>query len=123
MRREYKKKPDLNTKTGKYFLARRAGKNKKEAAIEAGYNPTHTTEIEASKTYQAIEKKYYKDILLQKLSMEQIAEAHADNILQNGEEKLDRAARNKAIEIALDKIEPEEAPDDSSEAVVFVLKK
>lgn len=116
--KEYKKKADLNTKTGKYFLARQAGKTKKASAIEAGLNPTHTSAIEATKTFQAIEKKFYRDILLQKISMEKIADAHADNINQDK----DRGARNTAIKMAIDKIEPEEHTGDENEAVVFILK-
>jgi hypothetical protein len=41
------KKPDLNTRVGKYFIAKQKGLSKTEASIVTGYPlPTHTTRIE-----------------------------------------------------------------------------
>lgn len=115
----YKKKVDLNSKAGKYFLAKRAGKTKKESAVVAGYTDhNNTSHIEETKTYQAIEKKYYKDVLLQNITLEEIAIAHAQNITQKG----DRGARNKAIEMAVGRIEPQNEPKEDYDKLIVVLK-
>lgn len=119
--KEYKKKADLNTKAGKYFIAKKRGMNKKNAAIAAGYNPTHTTAIEQTKTYQEIEKKY-KDVLLEKITMDEIASAHADNITQAGATSVDRGARNVAIKMAKDWIEPDDTAGDSDDKILVVLR-
>jgi len=113
--------PELDTKVGKYYLAKKSGKSKKEAQIVAGYStPTHATSIEKSDTYQAIER-YFKSELLSQITMSEIAEALVDNIKQTGEEKIDRGARNKAIEIALEKIEGDGQASES-EDIIVVLK-
>jgi hypothetical protein len=117
------KKPDLNTKVGKYFMAKVNGKTKKEAQEIAGYStPTHSHEIENSKQYQAIEQAYFKDVLLKKIGMKEIAEALVDNIQQTGESDIDRGARNKAIEIALNKIEPNDSPEDIDDKVLVIIQ-
>lgn len=110
--------PSLDNKPGRYFLAKRAGNNKKAAAIVAGYaDGQHTALIEKSKTYQEIER-HYKNVLGGHISMDEIAEAHADNIRQDK----DRGARNKAIEIALERIEPSGTPPDEVERVLVILR-
>ena len=119
IRKEKEKKADLNTRVGKYFIAKQKGLNKSEASIVAGYpTTTHTTRIEQSKAYQAIERLYYKDELLNKITLGQIADEQIKNILQDK----DKGAKNKAIELALSKIEPNEILDDADERVIIVLK-
>lgn len=117
------KKPDLTTKVGKYFMAVQKGKTKKEAQIVAGYStPTHATSIERSKEFQALQT-YFKTSFLQKMSMDEVADALIDNIKQENEEKIDRAARNGAIKIALDKLEPQNQQiSDEADKVLIVLK-
>jgi len=96
------KKPDINSRIGKYFIARNQGKTKTEASITAGYpSPTHSTRIEQTRTYQAI-KQYYRDELLRQITLQDIAKEQIKNILQDS----DRSAKNKAIEMALNRIEP-----------------
>lgn len=114
------KKPDLNTKAGKYFLAKRSGKNKKDAAVIAGYapHPSNVTQIENTKGYQEIEKYYYKDELLKHVTLSEIAAAHADNIKQDD----DRGARNKAIEMAMDKLEPSDSAKDDTDQMIVVIQ-
>jgi hypothetical protein len=113
------KKPDLYSKAGRYFLNKKQGLTKKESALRAGYaDGQHITEIERSKTYQAIEKHYYKDELLQQITLREIATAHAENIRQDE----DKGARNTAIKMAKDYIEPDEKPDDDDERVMVILK-
>jgi hypothetical protein len=112
------KKADLNTKAGKYFLNKRKGMNKKEAALSAGYaDGQHVTQIERSPTYQAIEKRYYKDTLLQKITLEKIAEEHMKVIEQDE----DRGAKNTAIKMALERIEPETAMGSGEDQRILVI--
>lgn len=112
------KKPDLDTQIGKYFIAKQNSKTKKEAALKAGYaDGNHVARIEQTAQYIALEK-HYRDILTDKISVEEIAEYHADNIRQDK----DRGARNKAIEMAVARIEPETYKRDEGEKVVFILK-
>lgn len=101
-----------------YFKAVKSGKPKGEAALIAGYQDTnHMAAIEKTEQFLALEKKY-KDVFLEKLSLSQIADEHIKNILQDK----DRGAKNKAVEMALDRIEPESAPKEEPEKVVVVLK-
>jgi hypothetical protein len=117
----------LNTKTGKYFMARQKGKSKKESALVAGFPEStaahNTDKIEQSVTFNELTVRY-KDKLLEKITLDQIAEAHADNILQTGQERIDRAARNTAIAMAKDAIEPKDTlPHDEGDKVLIVLSK
>ena|SRR3990167_6769975 len=118
------KKPDLNTRIGKYYMAVQKGKTKKEAQIVAGFNQdTNATRIERTKEFQSLQT-YFKDELIQKITMGEIADALTDNIRQSGEIKIDRNARNRAIEIALARIEPKDAiVDGSGDKVLIVLSK
>lgn len=114
----YKKHPDLDTRIGKYFLNKKAGMTKSEAQRRAGFpDVNHPARIENTKTYKALEKYYYADELQKIISIQQIAQAHAENIMQDQ----DRGARNTAIKMAIDKIEPEEKPKDE-EVVTIILK-
>ena len=112
------KKPDLDTKIGKYFVAKTQGKNKTEASKVAGY-PTafHSTRIEATKTYQALEKAYFKDELLKRISLGEIADEQIKNIVQDQ----DKGAKNKAIEMALNRIEPQDALMGEEDNVTITL--
>lgn len=114
----------IHTKTGKYFLAVRQGKTKKEAQQIAGYKTdTHATSIEKSKEFQAL-KAHFADSFLAKMSMDEVSDALIDNIKQEGAKRIDRNARNGAIKIALDKLEPESKnPSDDDARVLIVLGK
>ena len=112
-------KIDLNTKVGKYFTAKKLGKTKTEASIVAGYaDPNHTTRIEKTKAYQTIER-YYKHELLNQISLKEIAEINARNMRQ----ERDIGGSNTAIKLALEKLEPENIPEDRNEKVIVVLSK
>jgi hypothetical protein len=114
-----KVKPDLNSRPGKYFLLRQEGVPKGEAALRAGYPDVyHTPQIEKSKAYEAIEKVFYKDELIRHISLEQIAREQIKNILQDE----DKGAKNKAIEHALSKLEPEDVGKEDFDKIVVVLK-
>jgi hypothetical protein len=113
------KQPDLKSKQGKYFIAKLAGKTKKEAAVIAGYRGQNvTSQIENSVTYKEIEKVYFKDELLNQISVKEIATALKENIKQDN----DLGSRNAAIKIALDKIEPDKIIKDEDDKVLVILK-
>ncbi len=117
------KKPSLHTKVGKYFMAIQEGKPKTEAQIIAGYaGINHSAQIEKTQEFQALTS-FFKDSFLQKMSMDELSDALIDNIKQTGQERLDRAARNGAIKIALDKLEPENQKTDTQDKVLIVLSK
>lgn len=113
------KKPDLTSRIGKYYIARQKGLNKKQSQIVAGFaDPMHPTRIEATKTYKAIEQHYYKDEILKKITLADIANEQIKNILQDQ----DKGAKNKAIEMALDRIEPSDSAPEVEEKIVVLLK-
>ena len=115
------KKPDINTKVGKYFMAVKKGKTKKEAQVIAGYAvPTHSTRIEQSKEFQALQE-HFGDNLQKHITINEINSYLADNIRQEGQERIDRNARNKAIEIAKSMIEPDGGFSDTGDKVLIVL--
>lgn len=119
-----KAKINKDSKAFKYYSAKKLGKNKKEAALVAGYSlstATQPTAIENTAEYKAIEA-HFKDSLTAKISLDEIADALIDNIKQPDSNVIDRGARNKAIEIALNKIEPEKIKEDIDEKVLIVLK-
>jgi hypothetical protein len=114
----YTKKPKMGDKVGKYLVARKSGKNKEEARDIANYSKnTRPQTIEASKSYEALEQRYYKDELQAEITSQEVAKAHAENIKQDK----DRGARNKAIEMYKTYTEPNEAEQDR-EDIVIVLK-
>lgn len=116
------KKPDLDSRVGKYYLLRKTGavKSKKEAALRAGYSDgSHITQIERSKTYEVLEQTFVKDELLKHISIKALTGELVKNIVQDD----DRAAKNAAIKIAFDKIEPDGSlGENSGERVIVVLK-
>ena len=117
-RKKTLKKPEDNQRMMKYFVAKQSGMTKAQAEVSAGYpHPNHSSRIEKSITYQAIEKKYYRDVLLSKISMSGIADEQLKVILQDK----DNGAKNKAIEMALNRIEPE-VKITQEESILVVLK-
>lgn len=118
------KQPEIHTKVGKYFLAVKSGKTKKEAQVVAGYAMANkSSQIEKSSEYQALEKHFNTSFLAQ-MTMDELAGYLMDNIKQEGQDKIDRNARNGAIKIALDKLEPEgNKPSDEGAKVMIVLSK
>ena len=92
-KKEYRKKPDLKTKVGVYYSARKRGLTKKDAELEAyGTENQNSPQIEGTKTYQAIDEKF-AETLETAITLKQTAQYHADNIKQ----ERDRGARNTAI--------------------------
>lgn len=102
-----KKLPKSNSKVVKYFTAVREGKTKAKAQEIAGYAfNNQSTKIEATQGYQALQAKF-ADTFLADMPLKELASHLIDNIRQEGQERVDRNARNGAIKISLDKIEPE----------------
>lgn len=117
-----KKKLDPNNRIVKYAIERKRGFNKTEAQIRAGYpTPTQSSRIEASKTFQMVEG-IFKNELLEQMSVREMMAYLVDNIRQEGADKIDRNARNKAIEISKEIVEPKDAPVHTSEKVVIILE-
>jgi len=109
------KKPSLNSRVGKYFLNRQKGLDKKKSAILAGYNPTHTTRIEETDGYKRLS---IKEEILKQTTLEALSKKLIDNALQIEE----RNASNKALEIAFDRIEPENKETEDVEKVMVILR-
>jgi len=116
IKKPYNKKPDFRTKAGKLFLAQQRGLTDAEASRQIGISPKNVLELERTKTYQAIQKKF-ADVMLDKITMAEIADAVVDNIKQND----DKGAKNNAVKIALEKIEPDNLPQQAQQ-VNIVLK-
>jgi len=114
-----KKMPDLNTKQGRYFIAKqKKGMTKKKAAIIAGYaDGSNISKIEKSKGYKELEKVFFKDELLKQISLENIA----TELIKNIEQDSDRGAKNKAIDIALSKLE-DKVEEQNQERVLVILQ-
>ena len=109
------KRVSLNSKAGKYYVARQKGKNKKESAIIAGYNPSNITRIENTQEYKALS---YKDELLKQITLDQIAKEQLKVIMQDE----DLSSKNTAIKNVMEKIEPEERASEEDERVLVILK-
>ena len=110
-------KPDLNTKVARYYVARKKGNTIKESKAIAGYSTDSHTEVEKTKEYQKIAR-HFKDHLLEKITLDNIADELKKNILQD----TDKGAKNNAIKLALEKVEPEQYKDDDDKNVLVVLK-
>lgn len=114
----YKKEPNLDTKAGLYLAAKIKGMKKGEAALAAGFSSvTHTARIEKTKTYKALEQKYFREVMLSKMTKDDIA----DELIKNIKQDKELGAKNKAIEIALDKIEPQDHLEDAGDKVMVIL--
>lgn len=110
------KKPDPNDKVTKYYVNRKKGMTKKLAAARAGYLSSPVS-IESSKKYQHLVE-YYRDDLLQEISMKQIAKEHVKIISQDE----DRGSKLQAIKFAVERIEPEAKDSSNDDSVTVVLR-
>lgn len=96
------KKPDFTLKSGKLFLAQQRGLKDIDACKVAGIAPKNIPNLEATKNYQRCVEAF-KDKMLDIISMGELAEELKKNIVQDN----DKGAKNNAIKMALDKIEPD----------------
>lgn len=110
----------LDSKVGKYVLARKRGLNKTQSQIVAGYStPTLSSRIEQTETYKALEKIYFKDEVLKQITLKEIAEEQVKVIRQDK----DLSSKNVAIKNTLERIEPETAThNDEDDRLVVVLR-
>jgi len=114
-----RKKLDINKKPVKYALAVRQGKSKTVAKRIAGYaEKTTSYKIEQTQDFKAVVA-HFKDELLAQTTLTEIAEQLKDNIFQPNQDKKDRNASNRAIELALSKIEPEEKTTTEEKVMVI----
>jgi hypothetical protein len=113
-------KEDLkNTRVGKYLVNRKKGMNKKDSAISAGYpDGSNVSKIENSKSFQLLEQKFFKDEIMEQITLKGIAFELVKNINQDE----DKGAKNNAIKIALDKLEPPEKEDKGTDQLIVILK-
>jgi len=118
-RKNYVKKPDLNSKIGRYFVARKKGINKTQSALMVNEDPRNSTRLEKTKTWKALEQRFYKDELLEQITLEKLAKEHIKNILQDK----DLGAKNKAIQMAKEYIEPSTTIKEEREEVIVIFNK
>lgn len=110
--------PKVDSRIKKYFIERKKGKTKAEASLSAGYaDDKHAYRIERTKGYQKLDK-YYKDVLLEQISMKEIAQINVRNMKQ----ERDISGSNAAMKLALEKIEQGGDLNTDDERVVVVLR-
>jgi len=102
IKREYNKKPDLNSKIGRFYLLRKQGYTDTEAErIAYGKYQRNAPHIKETKTYKALEKRF-RDHLKEKITLSELAEELTKNIKQDQ----DKGAKNTAIRLAKETFEP-----------------
>jgi hypothetical protein len=119
-KRTYKPSINMSSKTAKYFKAHvLEGMTKKDAMEKAGVKTlTNTTNIERTKTFQALQAKY-ADTIQKVISMEEVAFEHTKNIIQDQ----DKGAKNTAIKMFLERVEPDVQKLEDDDKLIIVLRK
>jgi hypothetical protein len=112
------KKAKLNTKSGKMWMEIQKGKTPTQAAKAVGIDPKNASHIMKTDNFQALEKSSYKEEILKHITMSQIAKEHIKVMTQDG----DLGAKNTAIKLAIEKIEPQGTVHEEPEKVVVILK-
>ena len=110
------KTPDFTMKSGKLFLAQQRGLKDIEACKIAGITEENITNLERTNNYKNCVQSF-KDALLDKTTLNILADELLKNIVQDN----DKGAKNNAIKIAIDKIEPDKIPQQAQQ-VNIVLK-
>jgi len=110
-------KPDLKSKPGKYYMAKKAGKSRIESMKVAGYSTKSNANIEKTGKFQAIEA-YFKDEVVAKMSIGAVA----DELVKNIKQDKDKGAKNTAIKTYLDKVEPDASATQRDDEVVVLLR-
>jgi hypothetical protein len=101
----------------KYVKGVRSGLTKKESAIRAGFpDASNISKLEKTEAFMEVER-HYRDALLDKITLDDVAEEHIKNIKQDE----DRGAKNKAIEMYYNKVEPEKVSENKEDRVMVVL--
>ncbi len=114
--KHFKKKREPTVKMIKYHKAVMSGKGKFEALKIAGYSHgVKPRDVENKAGYQVLS---IKDSILAGITMEEITMAHVENIRQVE----DKGARNNAIKLAYERIEPDNKAIEQEERVFVILK-
>ena len=111
------KKPQ--TKTEKYFIAHHLeGKTKTQAVKEAGISDIRNVgHIEKTKTYQRLARTY-ADVIDNQISMDEtVAE-----LIKNVRQDQDKGAKNNAIKMLMQRVEPEEQKKQEEDKLIVVLR-
>lgn len=111
-------KPSLKTKSGKFWLELNKGKSRKEAAKIAGINPKNSGAVMRTENFQALERSSYKEEILKHITMAQVAQEQIKVIQQDK----DLGAKNTAIKMFLEKVEPEGTVGEEKEKIQIILK-
>lgn len=113
------KQVDLTSKSAKYFINHNLrGMPKAVAAKQAGIKHINNiTNIERTETYQTLAAQY-ADIVKEYMSFEAVALEHIKNIKQDS----DKGAKNTAIKMYLDKVEPEVKKATNTEKMLVILR-
>lgn len=115
--KQYKKKADLKTKAGQLFVAQQKGMTDAEAARAVKIDPRNVPQMERTSTYQACRARY-GDELRGLISLGEMAAEHIKNIKQDA----DKGAKNTAIKMAKEYIEPETEIRDQEMVNVIIRK-
>jgi len=121
-KRKYIKMPrqvNMQSKTAKYFVGHNLrGMSKSLAAKEAGISSIkNITNIERTDTYQKLAAQY-ADIVKEFMGFEAVALEHIKNIKQDS----DKGAKNTAIKMYLEKVEPETKKETNTEKMLVILR-
>lgn len=108
-------KADFTLKSGKLFLAQQRGLKDVEASKEAGILPNNVLNLERTKNYQNCQKKF-KDALLENITIEKLAKETIKNI----EQDIDKGAKNNAIKMAVDRIEPDKSIEQAQQVNIVL---
>lgn len=110
------KKKSIPDKVLKYAQARASGIDKDKSKDIAGYSVnTSAHDVENLETYKVVT---IRDALLGQISIKDITAKHIENIVQD----TDKNARNNAIKLAYDRIEPSNAIMEDTEKITITLK-
>lgn len=116
--KKVKSKDYFKTKSGKLWLKMNEGKSRAEAAKELGISTRNAADLTQTRIYQELEKSSYKEEILKHITMAQIAQEHIKVLTQDE----DLGAKNTAIKMALDKIEPTGEVQENNEKILVILK-
>lgn len=101
----------------KYFLAVKAGKSKRKAQELAGYSTTgsHGTQIERTDEYQKLERTFRDELQARTTKGELI-----DELMKVARQDGELGAKNKALEIAMSRLEPIESSEPDTGVMVIL---
>jgi len=110
---------NMDSKAAKYFKAHRLeGKTKTQAVKEAGISDVRNVgNMEKTEIYERLEQKY-ADVLGHQMPKDEVAKELIKNIRQDS----DKGAKNTAIKMLMDRVEPEQQQKDEDEKMIVILR-